>query len=239
MSSTGETPPASGAKERPIVVEKPKMMDFFKPKAKPPPKHGRGQPKKKLKDPLPAAAVAAVPPSLPVAKKQKRGYYIIYKDPVVKVQLDQEVDHFMQHGTFLNSVEVSNQPMILIPQATIRDNTRRQATQKASEQKKPAVEDRFSTANLFKEQSAGGRGAPALLSEAQQQFIASTARFSDEAKNGMTRKELIHLIFQISGSSSEKQCANHLDYLIREGMLPELKNSGRVKTAQATTTKRA
>lgn len=237
MSSTGEMPPASGVKERPSEVEKPKITDFFKPKPK---KRGRGRPRKTK-----ALPAAAGPPPAPVPEKKKaRGSYLDYKDPVVKAQLENEVDYFLATGNYLSSAEdVSSAPLILIPAATIRDNAKRrqasQAAASAAEQKKPAAEECFAKADLFQEQTADRRGVPSLLTEAQRRFIASTAKFRDEAKNGMTRKELIQLILQLSGSSDMKQCANHLDYLIRAKKLPELKNSGRVKSAQATTTKRA
>ena len=68
--------------------------------------------------------------------------------------------------------------------------------------------------------------------------IADTIKFRDEAQNGMTRKEVIQLLVQLTGGS-EKLCENHYDWMIRAKKLPQLKNNGRVQYAQAMTTKRA
>jgi hypothetical protein len=70
------------------------------------------------------------------------------------------------------------------------------------------------------------------------ELIADTIKFRDEAQNGMTRKEVIQLLVQLTGGS-EKLCENHYDWMIRAKKLPQLKNNGQVQYAQATTTKRA
>ena len=69
-------------------------------------------------------------------------------------------------------------------------------------------------------------------------FIAHTIKFRDEAQNGMSRKEVIQFIVKLTGAN-EKKSENHFDWMIHKQHLPQLKNYGRVQTAQATTTKRA
>ena len=68
------------------------------------------------------------------------------------------------------------------------------------------------------------------------ELIANTIKFHDETQNGMTRKEVIQLLVQLTGGSG-KLCKNHYDWMIRAKKLPQLKNNGRVQYAQATTTK--
>jgi hypothetical protein len=59
----------------------------------------------------------------------------------------------------------------------------------------------------------------------------------DELNNGMTRKEVIGMIYDFHGVSA-KTAGNHYDYLITHNLLPDLKRGGRVVSAQATTTNR-
>ena len=77
-----------------------------------------------------------------------------------------------------------------------------------------------------------------LTTAKMRELIADTIKFRDEAQNGMTRKEVIQLLVQLTGGSA-KSCKNHYDWMIRAKKLPQLKNNGRVQYAQATTTKRA
>jgi hypothetical protein len=76
-----------------------------------------------------------------------------------------------------------------------------------------------------------------LTSNADREFLQSVIKTRDERNAGMTRKEVICVIAEI-GSVPFKAAENHLDYLIRSKKLPELKNSGRIVSAQATTTNR-
>ena len=75
-----------------------------------------------------------------------------------------------------------------------------------------------------------------LTNESTQAFIAQTAKRSDEAQIGMTRKEIIRLMMHWTGGTSD-QCENHYDYLISRIKMPELKKHGRVQRAHQTTTK--
>jgi hypothetical protein len=68
------------------------------------------------------------------------------------------------------------------------------------------------------------------------ELIANTIKFRHEAQNGMTRKEVIQLLMQLTGGSA-KCCKNHYDWMIRSKKLPQLKNNGRVQYSQAKTTK--
>ena len=53
----------------------------------------------------------------------------------------------------------------------------------------------------------------------------------------MTQKEVISVIAEL-GNVAFKAAENHHDYLIRSKKLLQLKNNGRVVTAQTTTTNR-
>jgi hypothetical protein len=77
-----------------------------------------------------------------------------------------------------------------------------------------------------------------LTTPLMQEFIGNTIKFRDEAQNGMPCKEVIQLIMRLTGAK-KKTCENNFDFLIRMEKFPQLKNYGRVQTAQATTTKRA
>ncbi len=77
-----------------------------------------------------------------------------------------------------------------------------------------------------------------LTTAKMRELIANTIKFRDEAQNGMTCKEVIQLLVQLTGGSS-KSCKNHYDLMIPANKLPQLKNNSQVQYAQATTTKRA
>mgnify|MGYP001031646604 CR=1 FL=1 len=77
-----------------------------------------------------------------------------------------------------------------------------------------------------------------LTTEDEQREIAEIIQFRDKNNNGMSRKEAITLIMDWTGCGKMKTAENHLEYLVRNNKLPELKKGGRVVTAQATTTKR-
>ena len=59
----------------------------------------------------------------------------------------------------------------------------------------------------------------------------------DHLNNGMSRTEAITMLADSHGIDNKK-AANHYDYLVRQNMLPTLKQGGRVVRAQATTTNR-
>jgi glycyl-tRNA synthetase alpha subunit len=61
-------------------------------------------------------------------------------------------------------------------------------------------------------------------------------QFHEEAQNGMSCKEVIQFIMKLT-STTKKTCENHFDWMIKNKHLPELKNFGQVKKAQAVTTK--
>lgn len=76
-----------------------------------------------------------------------------------------------------------------------------------------------------------------LTTPAEREFLQSIMIARDQRNSGMTRKEVIAIIANIGGVDL-KAAENHLDYLIRSKQLSNLKNNGRVITAQATTTNR-
>jgi hypothetical protein len=76
-----------------------------------------------------------------------------------------------------------------------------------------------------------------ITSKGDQEFLQSVLKSRDERNVGMSRKELICVIAEIT-RVPHKTAENHLDYLIRAKKLPELKRGGRVVRAQPTTTNR-
>jgi hypothetical protein len=77
-----------------------------------------------------------------------------------------------------------------------------------------------------------------LTSNADREFLQPVIKTQDERNTGMSRKEVISVISEIA-SVPIKTAENHLDYLIRSKKLPELKNSGQIVSAQATTNRTA
>lgn len=55
--------------------------------------------------------------------------------------------------------------------------------------------------------------------EKMRELLANTAKACDEAQDGMSRKEMIQIMVQLTGKNA-KSCENHFDWLIREKMLP-------------------
>ena len=75
-----------------------------------------------------------------------------------------------------------------------------------------------------------------LLSERQVKCVEDIIDKRDTANLGMSRKEVIQVVSDISKSKLFVQEENHLGYLILLKRLTHLKNLGLVVKAQATTT---
>ena len=75
-----------------------------------------------------------------------------------------------------------------------------------------------------------------LLPENQVKYMEDNIVRRDTANIGMSRKEVIQLISELSWTKSFIQADNHLDYLIRVKWLIHLKRLGRAVETQATTT---
>ncbi len=88
-------------------------------------------------------------------------------------------------GKLLNAayLAMSHLPSTVIPLATICYHTKK-----------------LSADNLSK----------SLTTAIMRALIADTIKFCDEAQNGMTRKEVIQLLVQLTGGSA-KSCKNHYD----------------------------
>jgi hypothetical protein len=92
--------------------------------------------------------------------------------------------------------------------------------------------------NMFKCLSQHkGKGKDVFTTKEDRELQQSIATSRDEMNKGMTRKDMISLILELFGVSP-KAAENHFDYLIKSKHFPELKQSGRVVSAQATTTNR-
>ena len=69
----------------------------------------------------------------------------------------------------------------------------------------------------------------------QRMFLQNTAYLCDRVNNGIARKEVIDIIFDMCGSKTHNQAKNHLGYFIRYGQLPDLKADGSVVCEKNTT----
>ena len=78
-------------------------------------------------------------------------------------------------------------------------------------------------------------GKLSLTSQSTSDYLQSVTRARDDNNKGMTRKEMISLMAELE-SVPIKTAENHYDHLIWSKQLSELKRSGRVVSAQPTTT---
>ena len=78
-----------------------------------------------------------------------------------------------------------------------------------------------------------------LLPEKKVKYVEDIIIKSDTSNLGMSRKEVIQVISELSQAKLFVQAENHLNYLIRAKWLTHLKRLGRVVSAQATTTERS
>ena len=77
-----------------------------------------------------------------------------------------------------------------------------------------------------------------LTSDLDRNYIQELVTLRDLKNNGMSRGEVIGLIQKMTGASFIKS-EQHWYYCRRAKLLPQLKNHGALRTAQATTTKRS
>ncbi len=64
-----------------------------------------------------------------------------------------------------------------------------------------------------------------LTTAEDKELLQSIAKQRDEMNKGMSRKDMIVLITELH-STDQKAAENHLDYLIRKKLLPQLKKGG-------------
>eukprot|EP00956_Cyclotella_meneghiniana_P008732 scaffold11931_cov56-Cyclotella_meneghiniana.AAC.4 len=125
-------------------------------------------------------------------------------------------------------------PTILIPRQTLESRYKKM-------QKEMAAVDDGKDVDLAKfdrtTTDMAGRVKGSLTSAADRAFLQSLAVARDNRNCGMSRKELISIIAELT-NASWKKAENHYDHLIRTKQLDKLKNDGRVVRAQATTTNR-
>lgn len=122
-------------------------------------------------------------------------------------------------------------PTILIPRQTLES---RYAKYMADMVDDVDALDKFDRKKAMEEPS-GVKSS--LTTAADVKFLQSLAVTRDNRNDGMPRKEMISIISELK-SVTMKKAANHYEYLVRSKRLNQLKNDGRVVTAQATTTNR-
>ncbi len=133
----------------------------------------------------------------------------------------------------------NNQPPIIIPQSTIRDLAKKKQEEQDNKQIiLSAASTRLNSGRNELMRTSADKKSRSITTIKMRELLANTAKACDEAQNGMSRKEMIQIMVQLTGKNA-KTCENHFDWLIREKKLTQLKNCGRVQKAQPTTTKRA
>ena len=78
-----------------------------------------------------------------------------------------------------------------------------------------------------------------MLLERQVKYIGDIVVISDTENLGVPRKEVIKVMSDIGQELLYVQAENHLDYLIQEKQLQNMKRHGRVIKSQTITTKRS
>lgn len=211
--------------ERERLKKKGKLMGWFH-------VNPVGRPPKKKDAPPPAAREekedAAPPiPAAATEKKRRPTAYVNWKEESNAKLLKDTVSAVLSGDAKPEGAE-------LIPGATLRRYLKAasDATSEADADDDDDMDKKLAPA-LGRKQESG------LLDEDGRKLLQSIAVARDDANNGMTRKELIDVIMEMSGTGNRKKAENHLDYLIRKKGLPELKRGGRVVKAQKTTTKRS
>jgi hypothetical protein len=191
-----------------------------------PPKQTKEQAAKKKEEKEVQPAVDLTEDWKPAAKKKIRSSYLNYANPRTKAALANAVDAKIR-GVDADETELLDltKRVIVIPPSTVRRHAKRKAVMSKSD------------SNLFTVEARITR--PALTTSGERRFIQDAACLRDSANNGMSRKELINIIFELCGAKDLKQAENHFDYLIKSGQLPDLKGGGKVVSAQKTTTKRS
>jgi hypothetical protein len=167
-----------------------------------------------------------------------------YKDPETAATLKEAVDVYVSTGKLLKPADLamSHLPSTVIPPATIRYHAKKLSENNTSTTRSNDAGGGFSgrihsgISEVF--QRHADDFSKSLTTAKMRELIAGTIKFRDEARNGITHKEVIQLLVQLTDGSA-KSCENHYDWMIRAKKLPQLKNNGRVHYAQATTTKRA
>jgi hypothetical protein len=148
-----------------------------------------------------------------------------YKDPETAATLKEAVDAYVSTGKLLKPVDlvVSHLPPTVIPLATIcyhakklsENNTSTRSSNDAGGGSSGWLNSGIS--KIF--ERSGDNLSKSFTTAKMRELIANTIKFCDEAQNGMTRKEVIQLLVQLTGASA-KWCKNHYDWMIRAKKLP-------------------
>jgi hypothetical protein len=96
----------------------------------------------------------------------------------------------------------------------------------------------LTVAEYFEHKAQNTNKNKLTLSVPHRKRLLQVIQTRDAKNDGMTRKEVLNVIQDISGYS-QKAADNHLCYLVKNKKLPELKRSGQVVKAQQTTTSRS
>ena len=162
--------------------------------------------------------------------KNARGKYVNWSLPQNTAILQKYVDALMQDGdTNIITVDLEGQ---VPPLSTIR----RVAQDLKDLEKQHGVA--LTVAEYFEHKAQNTNKNKLTLSVPHRKRLLQVIQTRDAKNDGMTRKEVLNVIQDISGCS-QKAADNHLCYLVKNKKLPELKRSGQVVKAQQTTTSRS
>ena len=205
-----KAPPLRSRAEKEATKKKGDLRGFFQPLP-------RGRPPKPK--PAPVLLEPELPTTDPPQKKAKRGPYVRWNSAEnIKV-----MEASLQ-GTSEGEMDPVDISLPVVPRSTLNSIKKRISTDGGKRK----------DLDLY-----SNNRRPSLTTRDDQEILAATASYRDKANNGMSRKELIEMILSITSTVDWKAAENHLDYLIRQKKLPNLKRNGRVVAAQKTTTKRS
>jgi hypothetical protein len=141
------------------------------------------------------------------------------KDPEMAATLKEAVNAYVSTGKLLKlaDLEVSHLPPTVIPSASIcyhakklsENNTSMRSSNDAGGGSSGWLNSGIS--KVFERRA--DNLSKSLTTAKKHELIANTIKFRDEAQNGMTCKEVIQLLVQLTGGSA-KSCENHYDWMI-------------------------
>ncbi len=134
-----------------------------------------------------------------------------YKDPETAATLKEAVDAYVSTGKLLKpgDLEVSCLPPTVIPLATICHHAKKLSennmSTRSSNDAGGGSSGRLNSGISKVFEMSANNLSKSLTPAKMCELIANTIMFHDEAENGMTHKEVIQLLVQLTGGSA-KSC---------------------------------
>ena len=204
---------------------------------------------KKPKEPTSAATTLPSPPvntdsshivvkhtRKPKRKKTK----INWKEGINKEAMDIALQSMLMQGNAVKAIAAAQEkyPVVIIPRQTLDSKFAKlkeamSTVDECNELDDLDMFDRHKSAAMKKKSN----NTNSLTTAEDRQFLQSLVLARDNRNCGVSRKEIVSIIAEIK-SVGYTTAENHYDYLIRSKQLCQLKNNGRVVSAQPTTTNR-